>query len=169
MKQTIKLFVISVVMLTFSAATFAQATATATASATIVTPLVINKTVDLNFGNLYVSPLTGGTAVVTPGGVRSQTLGVGLAPGGTVAAASFTVTGTAGAVYTITLPTADHAISNGTQQMVVNTFLSSPAATGTLTGGTSTLTVGATLNVAAAQATGLYTSVTPFNVTVNYQ
>jgi hypothetical protein len=42
--------------------------------------------------------------------------------------------------------------------MTVNGFTSTPSATGTLSsGGTQTLTVGATLNVAAAQAVGTYT------------
>ncbi len=52
--------------------------------------------------------------------------------------------------------------------MTVDTWTSSPTPTGTLTGGTETLTVGATLNVGASQAAGTYISGTPFDVTVNY-
>jgi hypothetical protein len=53
--------------------------------------------------------------------------------------------------------------------MTVDNFTSSPSATGTLSaGGTETLNVGATLNVAAAQASGLYTNATGVPVTVNY-
>jgi hypothetical protein len=52
--------------------------------------------------------------------------------------------------------------------MTVSSFTSSPSATGTLTGGSENITVGATLNVAAGQASGSYVSGTPFNVTVNY-
>jgi hypothetical protein len=53
--------------------------------------------------------------------------------------------------------------------MTVNTFTSSPSVTGALsTGGTQTLTVGATLNVAAGQAAGTYTNATGVPVTVNY-
>ena len=47
-------------------------------------------------------------------------------------------------------------------------FTSTPSATGALTAGTQTLNVGATLNVAAAQASGIYVSGTPFTVTVVY-
>ena len=50
-----------------------------------------------------------------------------------------------------------------------STFVSNPAVTGQLTaGGTQTLTVGATLNVAAAQPSGVYVNPAGFNVTVNY-
>jgi hypothetical protein len=52
--------------------------------------------------------------------------------------------------------------------MTVTAFLSTPSVSGTLTGGTQNLNVGATLNVAAAQPAGLYTSTTGFTVTVNY-
>jgi hypothetical protein len=64
---------------------------------------------------------------------------------------------------------ADHTINSGANTMIVNVFQSNPTPTGTLTLGTSTLTVGATLNVNAAQVGGIYASATPFDVTVNYQ
>src|SRR5512133_7024 len=89
------------------------------------------------------------------------------AVGGTISAAVFTVTGTTGATYSITLP-ASAIISFGAIAMTVNSFTSTPTPTGTLAGGTETLRVGATLNVNGGQAPGLYTSGTPFVVTVNY-
>lgn len=161
------------IFLTGSAAgVFAQTSATANASATIVTPISISKTVDMNFGNVAVQTSTGGTVVMTPGGVRSATGGVTLpTTSGTVTAATFTVSGQATYTYSITLPSTDLTITSGSNTMAVNTFTSNPASTGSGTlsaGGTQTLTVGATLNVAAAQAAGLYTSATPFTVTVNY-
>lgn len=53
--------------------------------------------------------------------------------------------------------------------MTVDTWTSATNPIGAiLTGGTSTLTVGATLNVAAGQAAGTYTSGTEFTVSVNY-
>jgi len=51
--------------------------------------------------------------------------------------------------------------------MDADNFTSTPSGTGTLSSGTQNLTVGATLNVAAAQTPGVYTSGN-FNVTVNY-
>jgi len=58
--------------------------------------------------------------------------------------------------------------------MTVNTWSSNPSGTGTLTGGTSTLLVGATLNVGASQPAGVYNTANAggsgeFTVTVNYQ
>lgn len=148
----------------------AQETATATATATIVTPISISKDVDMNFGNVAVQSTTGGTVVLTPGGVRSRTGGVTLpsTATGTVTAASFTVTGTGNYSYSITLPSSALTITSGANTMTVTNFTSNPSGTGTLTAGTQTLTVGATLNVGAAQPAGTYTSGTPFNVTVNY-
>jgi hypothetical protein len=55
--------------------------------------------------------------------------------------------------------------------MVVDNFVSTPTVTdaGTLSGtGSQILYVGATLNVGAAQAAGVYQNPTGFNVTVNY-
>jgi hypothetical protein len=173
MKKSIKFLAITAVMFSFAISTFGQVSATATAAATIITPIAINKTVDMNFGNVAASGALG-TVVLAPGGGRTPAGGVTLpATAGTVAAASFTVTGQANFTYSITLPVGASTISNGVQTMTVNAFTSNPTPTGLLTLGTETLTVGATLNVAANQAAGTYTSGAaggsgPFTVTVNY-
>lgn len=169
MKKLTKISAISILMIGSSLSVFAQATASATASATVITPIAIAKTVDMNFGNVAVQAGTGGTVVLTPAGVRTVTGGVTLpSVTGTVTAASFTVTGSGTSTYSITLPGAATTLSSGINTMTCNTFTSTPTPTGALTGGTQTLTVGATLNVAAAQAPGTYLSGTPFDVTVNY-
>lgn len=147
----------------------AQATASATATATIVTPISITKNVDMNFGNIAVQASTGGTVELSPGGVRIASGGVTLpVNNGTVTAASFTINGSGNYTYSITLPSSPLIITSGANTMTVDAFTSSPSAIGTLTAGTQTLTVGATLNVAAAEPAGTYTSTTPFDVTVNY-
>lgn len=148
----------------------AQASATATASANIVTPITITKTVDMNFGNVAVHAVNAGTVALSTSGGRTAGGGVTLpAVAGTVAAAEFTVQGTANYTYAITLP-ASCTISDGnSHNMTVNSFTSSPSATGTLSSsGSQTLSIGATLNVTGGQAAGAYTSSTPFTVTVNY-
>lgn len=171
MKNLIKLFVLAVVVLGFSATSFGQSSATASASGTIVTPIAIAKTVDMNFGNIAVQTSTGGTVVLTPAGVRSATAGVTASAtmGGTITAASFDVTGQGNYTYSITLPST-HTVkrNSGTETMTVGTFTSTPSATGTLSSGAQTLNVGATLTVGAGQVAGTYTSETPFTVTVNY-
>jgi hypothetical protein len=168
MKKMKKILAFSALILAFSAGTFAQVSDVATATATIVAPITITKTVDMNFGNVASSAALG-TVVLTPAGGRSATGGVTLpATAGTVSAASFTVGGQTGFTYAITLPAAATTITSGANTMTVNTWTSNPSGTGTLTGGTSTLTVGATLNVGANQPAGTYVSGTPFTVTVNY-
>ncbi|NLR80213.1 DUF4402 domain-containing protein [Chitinophaga eiseniae] len=170
MKRTKITALITLVFLAVGAHAVAQETASATATATIVTPISITKTVDMNFGNVAVQSTTGGTVVLTPAGVRSSTAGVTLpsTATGTVTAASFTVNGTGNYTYAITLPSSALTITSGSNTMTVTNFTSTPSGTGTLTAGTQTLNVGATLNVTAAQPAGTYVSGTPFNVTVNY-
>jgi Domain of unknown function (DUF4402) len=169
MKNGTKLAFAAIAVIAFSSSSFAQATATATATATIVTPISIAEVVNMNFGNVAVQTATGGTVVMTPAGVRTPSGGVTLpAVFGTVTAASFTVSGQGTYTYAITLPITATTLTNGANTMTATAFTSTPSATGALTAGTQTLNVGATLNVAAAQAAGLYVSGTPFSVTVNY-
>jgi len=171
MKNISKVLVIAAIAIVSANSSFAQATTSASASATIITPITIVKTVDMNFGNVAVSASLAGTVAMDPSGVRTTGGGGGVtlpATAGTVAAASFTVSGQANYTYAITLPSTATISSSG-NTMTVNGFTSSPATTGALSaGGTQTLTVGATLNVAAAQASGVYTNATGVPVTVNY-
>ena len=169
MKTTSKIFALCLMMVVFASTTFAQVTASASASAQILTPIAITKAVDMNFGNLAVNA-TAGTIVLTPAGTRTNTGGVTFLNGnnGTVDAAAFNVTGLANATYSITLPAGATTISYAGNNMTVDTWTSNPTPTGTLTGGAQTVNVGATLHVPASSPAGLYTSSTPFEVTVNY-
>jgi hypothetical protein len=151
----------------FASSTFAQASATADASATIVTPISISKNSDMDFGNVATNGAVG-TVVLAPEGTRTPSGGVTLpATAGSVAAASFTVSGSGSYTYAITLPSSV-TIASGTDEMIVDTFTSTPLTTGALTAGEQIITIGATLNLVASQAEGAYTSATPFTVTVNY-
>ena len=168
--KAIKFFAIAILFSGVSVISSAQVTATATASSTIVTPIGITKTVDMNFGNVAINSTTAGTVVLAPAGTRTSTGGVTLpATAGTVAAAEFNVTGANNYTFSITLPSTSHEIKSGSNTMSVTNFTSTPTPTGTLSAtGSATVKVGATLNVSAGQAAGTYTSVTPFEVTVNY-
>ncbi|HEY2559951.1 MAG TPA: DUF4402 domain-containing protein [Caldimonas sp.] len=120
----------------------------------------------MSFGNFIAGG--GGTVTISPGGLRTQSGGVVLVgQGSTYSAASFRVSGTASATYTITLPPYDTvSLSDGFHTMALNSFVSSPP-TGTLSGaGSQMIMIGATLVVGAAQPPGSYTAT--FNVTVNY-
>jgi len=165
-----RIVLLALVAIGFATGANAQATATATATAIIITPITITKQVDMHFGNVAVTS-TSGSVTMDPAGNRTPNGGVTLpVVNGPVAAASFDITGEPNYTYAITLPSAATTLTNATAQtMTVDQFTSSPTPTGTLSAaGTETVTVGATLNVAAAQAAGTYVSGTPFDVTVNY-
>jgi hypothetical protein len=172
-----KLIFTAVILLAFTAATFAQVSATAVATANIVSPIAITKTLDLNFGNIAVGAAAG-TVVMDPAGLRTPTNVTLPVITGTVTPATFTVSGTASYTYAITIPAAatTTTISDGAAHtMTVNNWTSTPSGTGTLDGvtGQQTLTVGATLNIGASQASGSYSSSNAggtgdFTVTVNY-
>ncbi|MCX6250473.1 MAG: DUF4402 domain-containing protein [Bacteroidetes bacterium] len=169
MKTAIKIFTFGLVVLGFSVNSFAQVSATSSASGTIVSPIAITKTVDMNFGNVAVSS-SPGTVILAPSGTRTPGGGVTLpATVGTVSAATFTVTGVANYTYIITLPLTASTLTSGGNTMTADSFTSVPTPTGTLDGtGQQTLKVGATLNVGGGQAAGVYTTANPFTVTVNY-
>lgn len=172
MKQAIKSLVVLAAASVIGTSAIAQQSSTATAgvSATIITPISISKTADMNFGNIAVSTGSGGTVILAPGGSRTPSGGVSLpATTGSPSAASFTVTGEGSYTYAITLPSSAVSIDdNASHTMDVTAFTSTPTPTGTLSSGTQTLNVGATLTVGAAQAVGTYSADVPFDVTVNY-
>jgi hypothetical protein len=145
-----------------------QASATATASANIIQPLEIVKTADLAFGNI-ASGTSDGTVVIAVDGARTSTGGVTLIDAGSVSnAAAFDINGYADASFTIELP-ASIVIetAGGAEQMTVNNFVSSLGADDVLdANGEASLQVGATLNVTAQQAAGLYSG--SFDVIVAY-
>lgn len=169
MKNIIRFFAIATVVLGFASTSFAQVSATATATGTIITPISIANSGNMNFGNVAVSA-SAGTVILAPAGTRTITGGVTLpVTTGTVAAAHFTVNGTPNYTYSITLPSTATTVSSGANNMTINAFTSNPGTTGALSAaGSQTIDVGATLNVGANQAAGTYVSATPFQVTVNY-
>lgn len=148
-----------------------QSSAIASASASIVAPISMAKTVDMNFGNAATSATAGGSITLAPDGAR-LTGGTGVtlpATAGTVSAASFVVSGAPGFTYAITLPASALLHGPGTASLLVDAFTSSPAINGTLSPtGSQTLMVGATLNIAAAQMPGTYTNAAGVPVIVNY-
>jgi len=176
MKQISKFFAFAIVMIAFTVSTFGQASATATATATIVTPIAITNpgASTLSFGNVIQTvPANPATVTVDPAtGTASYSNATASAiPAATarITRAAFTVTGTPGAAYTISLP-GTVVLTGPSSTMNADNFQSSPVSPGALSspGGTQTLYVGARLNLVANQAAGTYTS-GAFTVTVNYQ
>jgi hypothetical protein len=170
MKFITKSLIMMLGIIGLSSALHAQSvSASATVSATIVTPISITKTTDMNFGNVSVAG-SAGTVILSTAGARTTTGGCSLSTAnpGTVTAAAFTVNGTGTYTYAITLPSTATTIVNGGNNMTVDTYVSNPSGTGALTAGTQTLLVGGTLHVSATQATGLYTLASGLSVTVSY-
>jgi hypothetical protein len=168
MRKLILVFFAIVMVASFSNRAVAQNTATdaAAAYATIIAPITITNTVDLNFGDVI-----DGTGYVTISTASVRTSDYQAFSGtqvGTVSAASFDIEGEATYTYAITLPSSDVILAEtGGDEMTVNAFVSNPTPTGTLDGsGEGVVLVGATLNVVSGQAPGLYTGT--FNVTVAY-
>ena len=127
----------------------------------------VSTTRNLAFGRFVAA--TGGTITIDPAGVRSKTGGLVLLSGGAVTSSSYSLTesGTGKSLRwtTITLP-GSATLSSGGATMTLSNFVSDPPNTVLGTART-TMTVGATLTVAANQAPGSYTGT--FAVTVNYE
>lgn len=177
MKKLIMICAAIVMVAGLSTTVVAQVTENTAAGAKILTALSIVEDLPMHFGTMGVLAGTGGTCVVTTGGVRSATAGVTLsAMAPLFSLATYTVTGEPLYTYAITLPTTITVTKAVTlETMTIGTLLAkstsgteSHTATGTLiTGaGTESFTVGGTLTVAAAQVPGAYAGT--FDVTVAY-
>lgn len=172
MKNISKILAITFVALVFGFSAKAQdpttATTSASASAVIVTPISILSDVDLVFGTI-VPDLDGGTVTLDPT-TDNRSFGSGITGiSSTVSSAQFTVNGTPDQAYTITLPTGVVSLTGPalSTPMTLNAWTTDiPGLSGTLTGGTQTFKVGATLNVGGGQMSGSYTG--SFDVTVDY-
>ncbi|MCK5395778.1 MAG: DUF4402 domain-containing protein [Gammaproteobacteria bacterium] len=152
----------------FFATTATAATDTANASATVLTPLSIIADVgaEMDFGDVAGDVTDPTTVVLTTGGTTSSPDGASTA--GTPSAGNFDVTGSGTLAYDITLP-ADGVVqlTGGGAPMDVDGFTDSAGGTSSLTAGTDTFDVGATLTINANQTAGPYTGT--YDVTVNYQ
>ena len=147
-------------------------TATAMASVTVVNPGTIVKTSDMDFGYLFAGT-TSGTATLAASLTYSRTTTGGVTAGpvsmGAYHPAVFILTAKK-SFMVLSIPTTVVTLTRvgGTQTMTATAFTSNPSGNGWhhLTG-TQEFPVGATLNVAANQAPGVYVSGN-FTVTVDF-
>ena len=154
--------------------------ASAKVSCTIVSPIGIIKVRDMNFGKIVSG--NAGTVQLNPDGEIPLTSGeVSLQTTNNIFTAAILevsdglnnspdtqhfFTG-----YSITLPSHDVTLVNEAgKTMRVSNFTSTPSASGygNFTNGKGILKVGATLYIEAYQGVGMYVSVAPFPVTVNF-
>lgn len=163
-----KNFLIAIIFLGISHIFQAQSSATASfkASATIIQPIGITNTGDMNFAN--IDPQHGGAVILTAENTRYSTGDVALGSGIDATAATFEVTGQAGLTYNILMPSQSYILTNGVEEMIIENFTSSLGNVGILADGKQGFNLGATLNVKAGQTPGFYISPYPMDVTVVY-
>ncbi|MEG9326718.1 DUF4402 domain-containing protein [Salinimicrobium catena] len=133
--------------------------------ATIIDPLNITNSVDLDFGNV-ISSFNPGTVILSPDGTRSAN-GVHISnnfPGHVAPAEAIVKHGNNN--YSITLPKSFilYNQNDPNQVLTIDEFTVSPE-TGEVM---DVLKIGATLNLKANQSAGFYTNTSGFNVTVSY-
>ena len=143
-----------------------SATASFTASATIIQPIGITSTANMNFA--HIDAQQGGAVILTPQNRRYSIGGVVLAEGEDHTAATFIVTGQPGLAYSINVPSHSYTLSNGVEEMILENFTSSLDGGGLLAEGKQAFNLGATLNIKAGQTPGYYTSPSPMDITVIY-
>lgn len=154
----------------YSVSGFTQASASASVngSAKIIEPIKIDKTLDLNFGNI-ISGFNPGSIILSPEGSRiANGVQISDAAAGEVSPAEAKITHGANA-YSITLPDSFTLINqeNPNQILIIDQFTISPVQNTGLEG-VDVLRFGATLHLEANQVSGNYTNANGFNVTVTY-
>jgi len=157
------LFIISLFGLGVSAQN--SASAIVNSRATVIDPINIDKTVDLDFGNI-ISAYNPGQVILSPDGSRVA-YGVQISNSipGTVNPAEAVVTH-GNNNYAITLPEQFTLYNqeNPNQVLIIDRFTVQPQE-GNLA---DIIKIGGTLNLEANQTSGFYTNSSGFNVTVSY-
>lgn len=154
------------VFLTCSSLAFAQATATFSASVTIIEPVsILNKT-SMNFAS--ISADSEGKVVLKPDNTRLATGGIQLGGNSAVSAATFLIKGEEGLTVTVTLPQDQYELSNGNQKMALHSFTANLPQNFPLSGESVSLRIGATIETTGPRSPGIYRSIRPMRVMVNY-
>ncbi len=119
-------------------------------SATVVEPITVTKSVDLNFESVAI--IIAGSVELVPSSASAVMSDIILPVStGTFTAASFVVAGTTAYSYKITVPPSPMEVPNGNSKLIVRSFDSDPI-----------------LNPETELLAGVFVSVSPMNVTVNY-
>ncbi len=143
----------------------ASASATVNSRATVIDPIKIDKTVDLDFGNI-ITAYNPGSVILSPDGSRVA-FGVQISntiPGNVTPAEAVVTHGNNN--YAITLPESFLLYNqvNPNQVLRIDQFTVSPQQGDEM----DIIRIGGTLNLEANQLSGFYTNSSGFNVTVSY-
>ena len=168
-----KILMMSIAMIGLTSGSFAQSTVYASTTAELVTPIAISKTTDMHFGTV-ASSSTPGTVVLDYANGRTATGGASLPAGSvTQTTAEFEVTGEGTSGFSISIPSAPITLTGSVAgTMTVGNFICDGGSATTLSAGSKTLKVKATLNVPANTVAGTYSNnlgnSSALFVTVNY-
>ena len=152
-------------MFSFSVTAQNSASASVNSRATIIDPIKIDKTVDLDFGNV-IGAYNPGQVILSPDGSRVA-YGVQISnsvPGNVNPAEAVVTHGNND--YSITLPEQFtlYNEANVNQVLIINHFTVKPQEGNII----DIIRIGGTLNLEANQLSGVYTNSSGFNVTVSY-
>jgi len=143
------------------------ATTTSTVDANIVSTINLVAQNGIVFGDIASGSIPG-TVTIDVDGSRTTTGGATVNSNTSGTPARYEVTGDPNALYTITLPETVVITSFAGDNMIVDTFISSPSASGQLdSSGKQNLTVGATMRVQSFQPFGSYQGVMATTVEYN--
>jgi hypothetical protein len=159
------IFILFISLFGFSVSAQNSASATVNSRATVIDPIKIDKTVDLDFGNI-ISAYNPGQVILSPDGLRVA-FGVQISnsmPGNVTPAEAVVTHGNNN--YSIILPESFllYNQENPNQVLRIDQFTVAPQK-GTLI---DIIRIGATLNLEANQVSGFYTNSSGFNITVSY-
>lgn len=165
-----KLLLFAIVILGFSAASYAQSSATASTTATLIIPISIANDEDMNFGTIGASA-TAGTVALDYSDVPIATGGATVITGGTPKTAVFIVTGEGTSAISVSVPTGNITLTDpvSSATMEVGSFVADCGASTTLETGSKTIKVKATLTVPVDAVAGVYANADGLKVTVNYE
>lgn len=143
----------------------ASASASVNSRATVIDPIQIDKTVDLDFGNI-ITAYNPGQVILSPDGSRVA-FGVQISnsvPGNVTPAEAVVTHGNNN--YSIILPESFllYNQENPNQVLRIDQFTVAPQEGGVM----DIIRIGGTLNLEANQLSGFYTNSSGFNVTVSY-
>lgn len=157
-----KVTALYVLLILLSLKGWSQSSVTGQAYAEVIAALTAYENNQMHFGK-FSPEIGGGQIILTPDGVRIVQGSVVLG-GGTAQPGKFIITGESDATYTIQLPSgpAILMLNGSSKTMTVDNWVSIPPAgvgSGTLTGGSETVSLGATLNIGSIEdnPVGIYT------------
>lgn len=163
------LFLIAIIVLGFSATSFAQSNATASTTAVLVTPVSIANETPMNFGVVAGSNALG-TITLGYSNNTDKTGGASVINSATATTAVFNVLGSANESISVAVSTSDIILSLlGVPTLVKVTDVTPDCGPSTtLVNGAKVIKVGATLNLPANVVAGTYSNASDLFVTVNY-